>query len=501
VLAHLAAATVLGVDGHPVDVQVHVTNGLPSFTVVGLPDEVCRQARDRVRAALVCSGLKWPQSRITVNLAPSCLRKVGAALDLPIALALLVASDQLKAKYIDGLGAIGELGLDGSLRPVPGALSLIGAVQCARMVVPWGNAVELAALGRTGHPARSLVDVVAGLAGTAAWDVPPSLDGEVDAAVAFGLVGVRGQRQAQRALVAAAAGRHHVLMIGPPGAGKTLLARQLCSLLPPLDGALSLEASKVRSAAGLALPSSGLVTNPPMRSPHHSASVVALVGGGTSSLRPGEVSLAHGGVLFLDEVAEFPSAVLDALRQPLEEGVVHITRAKASADLPADVLLVAAMNPCPCGEATMPHACRCAWSARRRYVRRISGPLLDRFDLRVVVGRPSAEELLGEPVEIADLGQQVRAAQALARERQGCLNGAINHESLDAVAPLARDARSMLAKLIDQGRLSARGLHRIRRVARTLADLDGDLGPVSSGRVAEALSLRIDIQRLVEDAA
>lgn len=492
-LASIPSACLLGVDGVPVTVEVHVSSGLPGFTIVGLPDTACREARDRVRAALLSSGLAWPTRRVTVNLAPSDVRKTGAGLDLAIAVGVLVASEQIAPAAAAGVAHLGELGLDGSVRRVPGLLSLVDAVDAEVLVVPSEGFHEAAVVGRHHlRPVATLRELVLAVAGEEPWPDPPPRRRPPDPPPQPDLAHVRGHLLARQAIEVAAAGGHHLLMVGPPGAGKTMLAERLPGLLPDLGGSLALEVTRVHSASHLGRGCDGLVARPPFRAPHHGASTVAVVGGGAGSLAPGEVSLAHGGVLFLDELGEFPVAVLEALRTPLEEGVVRITRARAKATLPARFLLVAAMNPCPCGFANQPGRCRCDGRALQRYARRLSGPLLDRFDLCTTVLPPDPAALLsGAPGEPSwRVAERVAAARERAARRGVRANAELSAEALDEVAPLTEEAAAHLEASLAKGTLSARGLRRVRAVALTLADLAGADPPIDLTRASNALSLR-----------
>ncbi len=496
--ASIPSAVLFGAEGQPVSVEVHVANGLPGYHVVGLPDESVRESRDRVHAAVVSAGGSWPTTKITVNLAPSQQRKSGSGLDLAIAVGLLAASEQIPVEALSGTAFIGELGLDGSIRSVPGVAPMVGVLGDDDVVVPVPNTHEafVIARGRVRAVAH-LSEVLDVFNDRAPWpdhdiDVP-----EPDPVPVPDLADVQGQPLARTALEIAAAGGHHCLFIGPPGAGKTMLASRLPGLLPSLDRERALEVTMVHSAAGVALPASGLVVRPPFRAPHHTSSEVSLVGGGSHSLRPGEISIAHCGVLFMDELPEFNPKVMNTIRQPLEDGTVRVARANLHATIPARFQLVAAMNPCPCGGSTMPGECGCPEHRIEKYAGRVSGPLLDRFDLRVHVTRPSVDDLVNaRPGEsTAVVAERVATARDRAFQRQGDLNAHVPAKLLDEIAPLTPGALDVLRHEIEHERLSARGYHRVRRVSRTIADLaPTPVDLVDESTVALALGMRVAIR-------
>ena len=499
-LAKIFSAALVGTEGCLVEVEVNSTSGVPGFTVVGLAARSITEAEQRIRSALATASQEWPRVKLIANLAPAALRKEGTHFDLPLALGVLTARERIDGDWLQSALVMGELALDGRVRPVRGVLAAAMEARRAgldRVVCPKANACEAALVeGLEIVGVSSLSECLAVVRGETepppverppAQEPPPRPE----------LQEVRGQRSGKWAVEIAAAGGHNLLLSGPPGSGKTMLASRLPGLLPEMSQPEALEVTRIYSVAGLLPEGAGLITARPFRAPHHHISAAGLVGGGSGMARPGEVSLAHRGVLFLDELPLFPSAVLNTLRAPLEGGRIRIARSAASVLYPCRFTLVGAMNPCPCGyQGDARRACRCSDHQREVYQGRVSGPLLDRFDLQVSVRRVSKSRLLGPPEgpTTAEVARRVAAAREIQAERygEGVTNACAPHKTVEKCLNLDSKARSFAGWAIDHVGLSGMGLDRLFRVARTVADLEGG-GPVTEEHLRQALGLRIGV--------
>lgn len=491
-----------GVSGYAVKVEVYAANGMPQLEIIGLPDASVKESRERVSAAIVNSGYAMPIARLTVNLAPADKRKEGPAFDLPIAIAVLMASGQLDNNDLSDTLLLGELSLDGTLHPVRGALPMVISANeqgIQRVILPEGNAAEVDCIqGINVYPARSLRQVVQHLRGHE--HIPAQVQRTYDellcsTACAVDMSQVQGQAGARRALEVAAAGGHNMLMIGVPGSGKTMLARCLPGILPPMTFAEALETTRINSIAGKLTPGSGLMINRPFSAPHHSASVAALIGGG-SNAKPGDVSLCHNGILFLDELPEFSKQALEALRQPLEDGVVSVSRVANQAQYQSRFMLIASMNPCPCGYyGSKRGSCKCSQHEIRRYLDRVSGPLLDRIDIQIEVDAVPVKEINdSKPAESsAEVRERVRRARAIQQERYKhdgiYCNAALNSKLLKQYCTLSQEATAILHVAVDRMGMSMRAYGRVLKVARTIADLAGSKD-IQTEHITEAIQFR-----------
>lgn len=498
-LAVINSRALLGMEAPKVTVEVHLANGLPSFNIVGLPETEVKESKDRVRAAILNVQMEFPAKRITVNLAPADLPKASGRFDLPIAIGILVASGQLSVKNLSQYEFAGELSLSGALRPITGALAMTygitheadSAQATPTIVLPEENCAE-AALVKNARiwSVKSLLEVCAKLRKPEEVEVyRPQISAQTTVASALEWADVRGQTVVKKALEVAAAGGHSVLMVGPPGTGKSMMAARLPSILPPMSEQEAMESATLLSGAGQFSPE--LWGRRPYRSPHHTASAVALVGGG-SIPRPGEISLAHRGVLFMDELPEFDRKVLEVLREPLESGEIHISRAARQTTYPAAFQLIAAMNPCPCGYLGHPHkSCRCSPDQVLRYQSRLSGPFLNRVDMQIEVPAMTAADMEDQPTGESSSVVQQRVAKAYARQiiRQNCVNARMSIQQIEAHAIPEQTGKTLLARAMTQLNWSARVYHRVLRVARTIADLD-EIETVQAKHIAQAIQFR-----------
>ncbi len=500
-LAKVFSASTSGIEGYPIEIEADISRGLPQVSIVGLPDTSVKESKDRVRAAIKNSGFEFPVKRLTINLAPADTKKEGSAYDLPIALGILAAAKKIDKERLKEFIILGELSLDGKIKPIKGIISMVIGVRNSRrsIIVPEENAQEAAVVSSSQvYGFNSLSQAASFLNGEDGYDpvkVNPHKEFKKQSQYDIDLSDVKGQVFVKRALEVAVAGNHNIHLIGPPGSGKTMLAKRIPGILPPLTLEEALQTTKLYSISGLLSVNQALIATRPFRSPHHTTSNIALVGGG-STPKPGEVSLAHHGVLFLDELPEFSRSVLESLRQPIEDGMVTISRAAGSITFPSRFMLVCAMNPCPCGFFTHPtKACRCSPYRVEQYRSKISGPLLDRLDIHIEVPPINYKELSSEPVgeNSAVVRKRVEKARKIQQKRlrkdKLFANAHMGHRQIKANCVLDKDSKNLLKMAIEELGLSARAYDKILKVSRTIADLDGKKD-INSEHISEAIQYR-----------